>query len=102
MSDRKLLPVLGLCFAVVLAIACQRPMPSPTPVSIKAWPDDAGPVCAAGMGPNTPDSSCDGRFTADGLNCAMCEVDAGCLSARLQVWCVNSCADPACGIGKHR
>lgn len=89
--------ILGICVAAALACSCLRPIPSPP----MAPGSDAG-QCAHGIGPTSPDDACDGRFTASGLACVLCPVDAGCLATSVQVWCVHYCDDPACGIGKHR
>lgn len=99
MSDRKLIVGVAISFVTIVALniaSCAVPRPRPFTMS-----GDAG-QCAGNVSPTAPEAACGGRFTADGLACAVCAVDAGCLAADVMVFCVASCADKACGVGKHR
>ena len=73
---------------------------APRPVNYTATPD-AG-YCAPNIGPHSPDDACDARYTPDGMSCALCSVTRGCVARDLMIYCVQSCSDPACGVGKRR
>lgn len=74
----------------------QQSVGPPPPPFVMA--SDAG-QCDPGIGPSSPDAICDGRYTVDGLACAVCPVNAGCLAAGIMVYCVTACTDRACAAG---
>lgn len=80
-----------LVLALLLFAGC-NPRPIPTRL------DAAQPTSGTCQADPTSADVCNGKFTREGWACVRCTGAAGCLLPDAKVWCVSSCADPACHV----